>query len=89
MSNNELSFEQAQDQLEQLINKLQNDDIGLEQSLKMYEEGVKLSQVCTQKLKDAEQQIKILDKNNQEQDFVDRNNQEHSATQKQQNNIPF
>jgi exodeoxyribonuclease VII small subunit len=67
--NSDISFEKAQEDLEEIITKLQNDKIPLEESLKLYEKGIGLAKIAQEKLKNAEQKIKMLDENNQEQSF--------------------
>jgi len=55
-----LSFEEAMDQLEQLVAKLENGDVPLEQAIELYQEGMKLSHLCSQKLEQVERKIEIL-----------------------------
>lgn len=51
------SFEEALSQLEEIVNELEDDSITLERSLSLYEEGIKLSKICTETLENARQQI--------------------------------
>ena len=46
--------------LEDIINKMESGDLSLEESLKYFEEGVKIHRQCHTALSDAEQRIKIL-----------------------------
>ena len=46
--------------LEVLIDKLESGDIGLEESVKLYEEGMQIKKICDIKLKDIEMQIKKI-----------------------------
>jgi len=46
-------FEQALKKLEMIVEKLESTDITLEESIKLYEEGLRLSKQCTQTLEDA------------------------------------
>jgi exodeoxyribonuclease VII small subunit len=55
-----LSFEEAMDQLEQLVGKLENGDVPLEKAIDLFQEGMKLSQLCNQKLEQVERKIEIL-----------------------------
>lgn len=68
-----LKFEQAMERLENTIQKLEDGNLPLEDSLKTYEEGIELVRFCEQKLAEAEGKIKILmkDKSGQktEMDF--------------------
>lgn len=60
MSKKELQFEQAMERLEGVIQKLEEGDLALENSLKAYEDGVELIRFCEQKLAEAEGKIAIL-----------------------------
>lgn len=53
-------FEASLDKLEGLIEKLESEDISLEDSLKAFEEGVKLTQSAQKALGEAEQKIRVL-----------------------------
>lgn len=59
-----ISFEQALSNLEQIIEQLENGEISLEKSLKLFEQGVKLAQTCTERLDDYEAKIEVLMKEN-------------------------
>jgi len=58
-------FEDALNKLEKIVSKLEEGDIPLEESLKLFEEGIRLSRFCNQKLDEAEKKVEILlkDKN--------------------------
>lgn len=60
---NALSFEQAYKRLEEILDLLNNSQISLEDSLKVYEEADKLIQLCCEKLNHAEQKVQVLVKN--------------------------
>ncbi len=51
--------------LEEIVQELEKGDIPLEQSLKLFEEGIKLSRICNKRLEEAERKVEILikDKN--------------------------
>lgn len=55
-----VSFEQAIDQLEQLIEKIESGEVGLEQALKHYEQGTQLIKRCRSILDSAEKRIAEL-----------------------------
>ena len=55
-----MKFEDALKKLEAIVDKLERGDLPLEASLKAFEEGVKLSRICTKMLDDAEKKIEIL-----------------------------
>lgn len=63
------SFEEAIIQLETLVNSMENDALSLEASLKTFEQGVHLTQLCQHALSQAEQRIKILTEKQEEIDF--------------------
>ena len=54
-------FEAAIAELESLVKKLEEGDLPLETSLKLYERGVQLSRFCHSRLEDAERRIEVLD----------------------------
>jgi exodeoxyribonuclease VII small subunit len=56
----EKKFEAALRRLEEIVEELEKGDIPLEQSLKLFEEGIKLSRLCTKRLEDAERRVDIL-----------------------------
>ncbi len=58
----ELKFEKALERLEKIVEDLESGNMPLEDALKKYEEGVKLSRLCTQKLTQAESKIEMLTK---------------------------
>lgn len=62
-----LSFEEALKQLESIVSQLEQNDITLEDSVKLYEEGVKLSRFCTEILEDAELRIEQVNEANTEE----------------------
>ncbi|MDF2835638.1 MAG: small subunit of exodeoxyribonuclease [Paenibacillus sp.] len=58
--NEELSFEQAMDRLEDIVARLENGDVPLETAIELFQEGMKLSQLCGGKLEQVEQKIELL-----------------------------
>jgi len=56
-------FEDALKKLEKVVSKLEDGNIPLEESLKLFEEGIRLSRFCNQKLEEAEKKVEILMKN--------------------------
>lgn len=55
-----LDFEHSLEELESLVAALEEGDLTLEESLKTFEKGVKLTRTCQAALKDAEQKVQIL-----------------------------
>ena len=53
-------FEDCLQQLEKIVEQLERGDLPLEQSLKLFEEGVRLSNACKQELEAAEGKVEIL-----------------------------
>lgn len=53
-------FEDALSRLEEIVHKLEGGDLTLEDSLKAFEEGIKLSRLCSQKLEAAQKKIEAL-----------------------------
>ncbi len=53
-------FEDALEKLEKIVSQLEEGDISLEDSLKLFEEGIRLSRICNQKLDEAEKRVDIL-----------------------------
>ena len=60
MTKKTITFEAAMERLEEITRILESGAEGLDESLKLYEEGVSLIRLCTQKLESAEQSVKIL-----------------------------
>ena len=54
------SFEKKLEQLTTVINQMEQTDVGLEQSLKLYEQGIKLTRECQKIIADAESKIEQL-----------------------------
>ena len=58
----ELTFEMAMKRLEEIVNKLESGTVALDDSLKLFEEGIKLTKYCETELKNIENKAsKILD----------------------------
>jgi exodeoxyribonuclease VII small subunit len=54
------SFEQSLKRLEAIVDQLEKGDLALEDSLKLFEEGVKLSSACKKELDAAEGKVQVL-----------------------------
>jgi exodeoxyribonuclease VII small subunit len=54
------TFEESLKQLETIVNQLERGDLPLEESLQLFEEGVRLSSACKQELDTAEGKVQIL-----------------------------
>lgn len=55
-----IKFEKALERLESIVNQLERGELSLDESLKIFEEGVKLSKTCLKMLDDAERKVEIL-----------------------------
>ncbi len=53
-------YEDALNKLEKIVEKMERGNLSLEESLKLFEEGIRLSRFCNQKLDEAEKRIQIL-----------------------------
>jgi len=58
-----LSFETAFHRLEEILEKMNSNEIGLDESIKLYEEADKLIKICSKQLHDAEKRVEVLIKN--------------------------
>jgi len=56
----EFDFENAMKRLEEIVNELDKGDLSLDDSLKIFEEGIELSKKCSNKLNQAEKKLKSL-----------------------------
>ena len=54
------NFETNLKKLEVIVDKLESGEIGLEESVELYEEGMRIKKICDKKLKDIEMQIKKI-----------------------------
>lgn len=63
-------FEDSLSKLEHLVEQMEDGDFSLEESLKAFEEGIKLTRECQQELKKAEQKVQMLIQKNGELDSV-------------------
>ena len=60
----EIEFEAALKKLESIVENLENGDLSLEEALKRYEEGVRMADVCSKRLSEAEKKVEIIMKTN-------------------------
>lgn len=59
----DIKFEDAFAKLEKIVSELENGDLSLDDSIKKYEEGIRLTKICSQKLEAAKKKIEVLVKN--------------------------
>jgi len=55
-----VKFEEALARLEAIVTELERGDLPLEDSMRIFEEGIKLSKVCLKMLDDAERRVEVL-----------------------------
>ena len=60
MAEKKVSFEQAMDRLDQIVRRLEQGDVPLEEALGLFEEGSKLVKKCSAQLEKAEQKVSRL-----------------------------
>ena len=60
MTEQNATFEAALKQLEEIVQRLEKGELPLEESLKLYEDGIRLSRYCHAKLEEAEGKIELL-----------------------------
>ena len=56
----EVEFEVALRKLETIVENLEGGDLSLEAALKQYEEGVRLADICSKRLSEAEKKVEVL-----------------------------
>lgn len=59
------SFEASLEGLEEIVQQLEGGDLPLEKSLELFEQGIKLSRQCQERLSQAERRIEVLLRDNQ------------------------
>lgn len=53
-------FEDTFKKLETIVTKLESGDLALEESIKLFEEGMRLSKVCSQRLTEVQKKVELL-----------------------------
>ena len=64
------AFEKSLEELENLVEKMEQGDLSLEESLHHFERGIQLTRACQQALKDAEQKVETLLRKNGREEIV-------------------
>ncbi len=62
-----ITFEEALAQLEKIVKQLESSDATLDDSVKLFEKGIRLSALCSDYLKQAQQKVEILIDNGADQ----------------------
>lgn len=60
--NEELTYEKAMTRLEEIVLLLEKNDVSLDDSIKLFEEGTRLTAFCSEKLKNAKAKITLAEK---------------------------
>ncbi|MCR4434270.1 MAG: exodeoxyribonuclease VII small subunit [Clostridiales bacterium] len=60
MKENEKTFEEAISELEEVVKKLENGDLPLDESIELFQKGLELSRCCSKKLDEVEKKISRL-----------------------------
>ncbi len=60
MAMSKTTFEQSMKKLEQIVQELESGDLPLEEAMEKFEEGIKLSNLCSEKLDETEKKITLL-----------------------------
>jgi len=60
MSNNNPTFEENMQRLELIVRKMEQGDVSLEESLKLFQEGTELVRKCTELLDNAKTQVQLV-----------------------------
>ncbi len=58
----EMKFEKAMSRLEKIVEELESGDLDIDKSLEIFEEGIRMSRLCSKKLNEAEAKIEKLTK---------------------------
>ena len=69
MKDKNINIEKVLSELESILNKMEEDNLNLEDSLSSYEKGILLVKTAQENLKKIEQRVQILSKNNELEDF--------------------
>jgi exodeoxyribonuclease VII small subunit len=83
MAEKKQTFETSLQELEKIVRKLEDGDLSLEESLKLFEDGVKLSRECQERLNQAERRIEVLLKDENGNPVLDVVNAEFLREEKQ------
>ena len=70
-SSKKISFEESMQNLEEIVRKLESGSPTLDDSIKMFEEGVRYTNICNEYLKDAKMKVEMLTKTDSEFEIED------------------
>lgn len=66
---NNMTIEEQFEKLEEIISKMENDEISLEETFNLYDQGVKLVRDCNDKIDTVEKKIKLIEDENNANGF--------------------
>lgn len=70
-SEKKLTFEEAMEQLEVIVERLEEGDVPLEEAINIYKNGMELSKLCHDKLRNVEEQLtQILTEDGEKENFI-------------------
>lgn len=73
----EISFEKAMEKLKVLVNKLETEELNLDQAIDNFSEGMKMAQICKSKLDNADARVnKIINSNGEMKNFKNMKDEE-------------
>ncbi|HSD45712.1 MAG TPA: exodeoxyribonuclease VII small subunit [Pyrinomonadaceae bacterium] len=75
------SFEASLEALERIVQQLESGDLPLEKSLELFEQGIRLSRECQERLSQAERRIEVLLRDNQGRPVVAAYNEANQANE--------
>ena len=76
--NDNTDFETALQQLETIVKKLETGNVGLSESIKLYEEGIHLSNFCSKTLEEAKQKVEVIKNSNYLENEFDKLSEENN-----------
>ncbi len=71
-----IDFETAIAELENIVKKLETGNVGLNESIELYEEGIGLSNICVAMLDNAKQKIEVIKNENYQENEFDTHSEE-------------
>ena len=66
----EKSYEEAIKRLEEIVNLLEKNEVPLEESISLFQEGIELSRYCNQKLENIQSKVAKIYENGELKDFI-------------------
>lgn len=63
MAKAQVTLEEAMGQLNEILTQMDRDDVTLEESFQMYQDGMKLVKLCNQKIEQVEKKLVVLEEN--------------------------